>query len=122
MGLLDTKEYTVATVLAAQAAGSITDARYWNYATGQVQTTPPSNIPLGQAVGACFYGSNSGSYQQSMYFVLTLKRPDGTVRKTVTTIAVAVPSGATIVSDIITEVADQAGSWKAEAKLYGDVI
>ncbi len=122
MPLLDTKEYTVATVLAAQAAGSITDARYWNYATNQVQTTPPSNVPFGKAVGACFYGLNSGSHRQNMYFVLALKRPDGTVRKTVTTMAVAVDPGLTIVSDIIADVADQPGTWKAEGKIYGAVI
>ena len=121
MGLLDTKEYTVATVLAATAAGQITQAKYWNYSTSQYQDTAPTNVPFGQTVGACVYGQNSGAANQSMYFVLTLKRPDGTTKKTITSTAVTVTPGSLMYTEI-TDTSDQAGTWKVEGKLYGDVI
>lgn len=122
MALLHTQDYTVASMQAAQASGSLTAPRFWDYATSQYQVTPPGTVPQGRVVGVVCYGKNTGAYRQSMYFRLTLKRPDGTTKKgPIATAAVAVDPGWEIFSEIV-DVGDQAGTWKVSAELHGDVI
>jgi hypothetical protein len=119
---VDEKSGNAAVVVQPQASGQISQAKYWNYATSQYQTSAPTNVPFGQNIGAVVYGLNNNGlgYNQNMYFVLTLKRPDGTPKKTVTTAAMITPDGSLMTGEII-EAADQAGTWKVQAQLYGDL-
>ena len=111
-------------ITALQApAGAIENISY-RYPDGSQQAAPPSSVPLGLSVGGEADMVNTGTVRQRMYMVLTLKRPDGTVKSGWTSEYYAlypVGAGPERMRFGWSDVADQAGVWKMVIQVYGEI-
>lgn len=110
----------VATVSQPTISGQITEVLYWNYSSNSWQSSPPTNVPVGQQIGVKVTGKNTGTNNQVMWFNLTLKKPDGTVdwqgSSTMTTLT---PNTTTFVE--LKRTASVAGQWTCDIQFVGDL-